>query len=99
MIMLCIEMCQSVCGKQKKFGWAVAPTGLRRNGRECAAVFDSPVYRIFGDLIFVTGLGVLGADVCNGFWGPLTPKIISVFVYLVRISRYRVYVLQFFGKR
>jgi len=39
-IMLCIEMCQRVCGKQNKFGWAVPPNALRRNGPECAAAFD-----------------------------------------------------------
>jgi len=50
---------------------------------------DSPVYRIFGNLKFVTDLGVLGV---------LSPKIASVFVHLVRISRYRAYVLHFFAK-
>jgi len=37
MIMLCIEMCQRVRGEQKKFGWAVLPIAVRRNGSECAA--------------------------------------------------------------
>jgi len=41
-----------------------------------------------------------GLEVCNGFgvWGALSPKIASVFIRLVRISRYRPYVLQFFTK-
>jgi len=38
----------------------------------------TPVYRIFGDLMFVTDLRVLWA---------LNPKIVSVFVHLVKISR------------
>jgi len=40
MIMSCIEMCQRVCGEQKKFWWAVSPNALRRNGIECTAAFD-----------------------------------------------------------
>ena len=32
------------------------------------------------------------------FWGALSPKIASIFVHLVRISRYRAHVLQFFAK-
>jgi len=42
----------------------------------------SQVYRIFGNLNFVTDLGV---------WGALSPNIASVFVHLVRISRYRLF--------
>jgi len=42
-----------------------------------------------------------GLEVCNGFGGlrgALSPKIVSIFVHLVRISRYRAYVLRFFCK-
>jgi len=42
-----------------------------------------------------------GFEVCNGLgglWGALSPKIVSIFVHLVRISHYRAYVLQFFAK-
>jgi len=54
-------------------------------------------------LTYYTGIqDFWGLEVCNGFggWGALSPKIASVFVHLVRltISRYRVYVLQFFAK-
>jgi len=40
MIVLCIEMSQGVCGEQK-IGWAEPTNALRRNGIECAAVFDN----------------------------------------------------------
>jgi len=66
------------------------------NSRKCVqkaviVLMDNypPVYRILGDLKFVTDLGL---------WVVLSPKIAPVFVRLVRISRYRAYVLQFFAK-
>jgi len=46
--------------------------------QQLLAAIDSPVYRIFGDLKFVTDLG---------FSGALSPKITSVFVHLGRSSR------------
>ena len=74
----------------------LARLGILYNSHKCVqkaviALVDNypPVYRILGDLKFVTDLG---------FWGVLSPKTAPVFVHLVRIIRYRAYVLQFFAK-
>jgi len=70
----------------------LARLGILYNSHKCVqaviVLMDNypPVYRILGDLKFVTDLGLLGV---------LSPNIAPVFVHLVRISRYRAYVCSF----